>query len=64
MLRQVFERLTANGVFATPFYDVLMAQAYAGYIGERGGSPAPPTSPRLRIRANGRILAGRPSEAA
>ena len=41
MLREeLSEYLTANGVFRDVLFyvDVLMAQVYAGYIGERGGS--------------------------
>jgi hypothetical protein len=41
VLRQeLSEYLTANGVFRDVLFyaDVLMAQVYAGYIGERGGT--------------------------
>ena len=58
MLRQeLSEYLTANGVFRDVLFyvDVLMAQVYAGYIGERGGSYlradfATPEDPMLHTR--------------
>ncbi|HEU4350715.1 MAG TPA: hypothetical protein VFR66_02460 [Burkholderiales bacterium] len=58
MLRQeLSEYLTANGVFRDVLFyvDVLMAQVYAGYIGERGASYlrtdfATPEDPMLHTR--------------
>lgn len=58
MLREeLSEYLTANGVFRDVLFyvDVLMAQVYAGYIGERGGTYlrvdfATPEDPMLHTR--------------
>ena len=58
MLREeLAQYLTSNGVFRdVPWYiDVLMAQVYAGYIGERGGMYlrthfATPEDPMLHVR--------------
>ena len=58
VLRQeLSEYLTANGVFRDVLFyaDVLMAQVYAGYIGERGGTYlrtdfATPEDPMLHTR--------------
>ena len=58
VLRQeLSEYLTANGVFRDVLFyvDVLMAQVYAGYIGERGGTYlradfATPEDPMLHAR--------------
>jgi hypothetical protein len=55
--QELSEYLTANGVFRDVLFyaDVLMAQVYAGYIGERGGTYlradfATPEDPMLHTR--------------
>ena len=55
--QELSEYLTANGVFRDVLFyvDVLMAQVYAGYIGERGGTYlradfATPEDPMLHVR--------------
>jgi hypothetical protein len=55
--QELSEYLTANGVFRDVllYVDVLTAQVYAGYIGERGGSYlradfATPEDPMLHVR--------------
>jgi hypothetical protein len=55
--QELAQYLTANGVFRDVLFyvDVLMAQVYAGYIGERGGSYlradfATPEDPMLHVR--------------
>ena len=55
--QELSEYLTTNGVFRDVLFyvDVLMAQVYAGYIGERGGSYlradfATPEDPMLHTR--------------
>ena len=57
LLEELSEYLTANGVFRDVLFyvDVLMAQVYAGYIGERGGTYlradfATPEDPMLHTR--------------
>ena len=55
--QELSEYLTANGVFRDVLFyvDILMAQVYAGYIGERGGTYlradfATPEDPMLHVR--------------
>jgi hypothetical protein len=55
--QELSEYLSANGVFRDVLFyvDVLMAQVYAGYIGERGGTYlradfATPEDPMLHVR--------------